>query len=95
MRQRSRAGKLYCTCVQLCLTDGAARKHLKHGEECHMLAKCAFIKTHAAPLSDLSFTANIFQLPTLAAFTVSISLKTDCAPKVNTGHEHVLTLVLS
>lgn len=67
-------GKSYCTWVQSRFVDGMARKHLKHGKDCHMLAKCALIWTHAAPLSDLSthsgFAANKFQLPALNTPTV-------------------------
>lgn len=52
-RERERdqeEGKSYCTCVQSCLVDGAARKHLTDGKECHIPAKYALIQTHAAPL---------------------------------------------
>lgn len=76
-RERERdqeEGKSYRTCVQSCVVGGTARKHLKHGKECHMLATCALIQTHAAPLSDLStrsgFTTKIFQLPALNTPTV-------------------------
>lgn len=56
---------------------------------CPILAKCALIKADAAPLSDLCFTVNTFQLSTVYAFTVCLP-RTDC--KANTDHEHVLTL---